>query len=38
MRADHSAENFCVVRHITLNILKNMDDKMSVARRRRHCA
>ncbi|MBR7172898.1 MAG: ISAs1 family transposase [Clostridia bacterium] len=38
MRADHSAENFCVVRHITLNILKTMDDKMSVARRRRHCA
>jgi predicted transposase YbfD/YdcC len=38
MRADHSAENFCVVRHIALNILKNMDDKMSVARRRRHCA
>ncbi len=38
MRADHSAENFCVVRHIALNILKNMDDKMSAARRRRHCA
>ena len=38
MRSDHSAENFCVVRHIALNILKNMDDKMSVARRRRHCA
>ena len=38
MRADHSAENFCVVRHIALNILKNMDDKMSIARRRRHCA
>ena len=38
IRADHSAENFCVVRHIALNILKNMDDKMSVARRRRHCA
>ena len=38
MRADHSAENFCVVRHIALNVLKNMDDKMSVARRRRHCA
>ena len=38
MRADHTAENFCVVRHIALNILKNMDDKMSVARRCRHCA
>ena len=38
MRADHTAENFCVVRHIALNVLKNMDDKMSVARRRRHCA
>ena len=38
MRADHTAENFCVVRHIALNVLKNMDDKMSVARRRRRCA
>ena len=38
IRADHSAENFCVVRHIALNVLKNMDDKMSVSRRRRHCA
>ena len=37
-RKDHSAENFAVVRHIVLNVLKNMDDKMSVARRRRHCA
>ena len=38
MRADHTAENFCVVRHIVLNVLKSMDDKMSIARRRRHCA
>ena len=38
MRADHTAENFAVVRHIVLNVLKSMDDKMSVARRRRHCA
>lgn len=38
MRKDHSAENFAVVRHIVLNTLKNMPDKMSVARRRRHCA
>ena len=37
-RKDHSAENFAVVRHIALNVLKNMNDKMSVARRRRHCA
>jgi hypothetical protein len=34
MRKGHSAENFAVVRHIVLNVLKNMDDKMSVARRR----
>ena len=38
MRKDHSAENFAVIRHIVLNILKMMDDKMSVARRRRHCS
>ncbi len=38
MRADHTAENFAVVRHIVLNVLKSMDDKMSIARRRRHCA
>ena len=38
MRKDNTAENFAVVRHIVLNILKRMDDKMSVARRRRHCA
>ena len=38
MRADHTAENICVVRHIALNVLKSMDDKMSIARRRRHCA
>jgi predicted transposase YbfD/YdcC len=38
MRADHTAENFAVVRHIALSVLKNMDDKMSIARRRRHCA
>lgn len=38
MRADHSAENFSVVRHIVLNVLKNMQDKLSVARRRRRCA
>lgn len=38
MCRDHSAENFAVVRHIVLNVLKNMPDKMSVARRRRHCS
>ncbi len=38
MRTNHEAENFAVIRHIALNVLKNMDDKMSVARRRRHCA
>lgn len=38
MRKDNTAENFAVVRHIVLNILKRMDDKLSVARRRRRCA
>ncbi len=38
MRADHTAEKFAVVCHIVLNALKSMDDKMSVARRRQHCA
>lgn len=38
IRKDHSAENMAVIRHIALTVLKNMDDKMSVARRRRHCA
>ena len=36
-RKDNTAENFAVVRHIVLNILKNMDDKLSIARRRRRC-
>ena len=38
MRRNHSAENFAVVKHIVLNILKNMNDKLSVARRRRSCS
>ena len=38
MRAGHSAENFSVIRHIVLNILKSMNDKLSVARRRRRCS
>ena len=37
-RKDHSAENFAVVRHFALSVLRGMDDKMSLARRRRHCA
>lgn len=37
-RKDYSAENFAVIRHIALNVLKNMDDRMSLPRRRRHCA
>ncbi len=37
MRKDNTAENFAVVRHIVLNILTRMDDKLSVARRRRRC-
>jgi hypothetical protein len=31
-------ENFSVVRRIVLNVLKNMQDKLSVARRRRRYA
>lgn len=38
MRKDHSAENFAVIRHIALSILKQMDDKLSVVRRRRRCS
>lgn len=38
IRKDHSAENMSVIRHIALAVLKNMNDNMSVARRRRHCA
>lgn len=38
MRKDHTAENFAVVRHLALSVLRRMDDKMSLARRRRHCA
>lgn len=37
-RKDHSAENFAVIRHFALSVLKSMKDNMSVARRRRHCA
>lgn len=38
IRKDNSAENMAVIRHIALAVLKNMNDKMSVSRRRRHCA
>jgi predicted transposase YbfD/YdcC len=38
-RKDNSAENFAVVRHIALNVLKNFQTpkKMSLARKRRRC-
>ncbi|MCL2014518.1 MAG: ISAs1 family transposase, partial [Oscillospiraceae bacterium] len=36
-RKDNSAENFAVIRHIALNILKNFPAKMSLARKRRKC-
>ncbi len=38
IRKDHAAENFAVIRHIALSALKQMDDKLSIARRRRRCA
>ena len=37
VRANNVAENFAVVRHISLNILKNFPVKMSLARKRRKC-
>ena len=36
-RKDNSAENFAVIRHIALNVLKNYPVKMSLARKRRKC-
>lgn len=36
-RKDNSAENFAVIRHIAVNILKNYPAKMSLARKRRKC-
>jgi predicted transposase YbfD/YdcC len=38
IRKDHSAENFAVIRHLVLNILKQLPDKMSIARKRRRCS
>lgn len=37
MRVDNSAENFAVIRHIALNLLKAYPAKMSFARKRRKC-
>jgi predicted transposase YbfD/YdcC len=36
-RIDNSAENFAIVRHIAVNILKQYPVKMSLARKRRKC-
>ena len=36
-RKDNSAENFAVIRHIAVNILKQHPAKMSLARKRRKC-
>lgn len=38
MRNDYSAENMAVVRHLVLDILKVFPSKLSLARKRRHCA
>jgi len=38
MRKDNSGENFAVIRHIALNLLKKDDAKMSVKSRRHRCA
>jgi len=37
IRANNTAENFAVIRHIALNILKKYPVKMSLARKRRKC-
>ena len=37
VRASNVAENFAVIRHIALNVLKNYPVKMSLARKRRKC-
>jgi predicted transposase YbfD/YdcC len=37
VKAGNIAENFAVIRHIALNILKNFPVKMSLARKRRKC-
>jgi len=38
IRKDHAAENYAVIRHIALSALKQMDDRLSIARRKRCCA
>jgi predicted transposase YbfD/YdcC len=38
IRKDNSGENFAVIRHIALNLLKQDDAKMSVKARRHRCA
>ena len=38
MRKDNSGENFAVVRHIALNLLKKDDSKMSLKAKRHRCA
>ena len=38
IRADNSPENFAVIRHISLNLLKRDDSKMSLKAKRHRCA
>ena len=38
MRKDNSGENFAVIRHVALNLLKKDDAKMSIKSRRHRCA
>jgi len=38
MRKDNSGENFAVIRHIALNLLKQDDSKMSLKAKRHRCA
>jgi len=38
IRKDNSSENFAVIRHIALNLLKEDDAKMSIKARRHRCA
>ena len=38
MRKDNSGENFAVIRHIALNLLKKDDAEMSIKSRRHRCA
>lgn len=38
IRKNHSAENFAVIRHVALNLLKQDDSKMSLRAKRHRCA